>query len=330
MVSSLKSDASEKEDDRVSSTSKENKESIDDEIFNIVSLIVQWYLVLDQIRYERASEAYFSDSRSKCQCAKARDIVEKCTSAKHDLSLILENQTEKKDRGGRDLQNSVSRLMTMVDELGGSLRADISIRIPARLSSSSAALRERACSLVMTSSVPDTVKEAMEGVVSSVEDLFNTEKCEHKEDDHRDSVQRTIPMPLARVGDLGLSKSSRGRKRKMSGEKGDFREPKKFRAARKSMEEEEDFRPFKPPQPKPSPDVLNLLEKKKKLVKKNGLLQFVLWREAYRGERDRCTEMETRSSKKFMAMARRRKRSPFVSVRNKILEDREKASGQKH
>lgn len=29
-------------------------------------------------------------------------------------------------------------------------------------------------------------------------------------------------------------------------------------------------------------DVLNMLEKKKKLVKKNGLLQFVLWREAYR------------------------------------------------
>ena len=327
----VKSDSREKEDDGVTPTTKESKESIDDEIFNIVSLIVQWYLVLDQIRYERSSEAYFTDSRPKCQCAKARDIVEKCTSAKHDLSLILKNQAEKKDRGGRDLQNSVSRLMTMIDDLGGSLRANISIRIPARLSSSSAELRERACSLVMMSSVPDTVKEAMEGVVSSVEDLFNTEKCDHKEDDDRDNVQRTIPVPLTRVGDLGLSKSSRGRKRKMSGdEKGDFREPKKFRAARKSMEEEEDFRPFKPPQPKPSPDVLNMLEKKKKLVKKNGLLQFVLWREAYKGERDRCTEMETRSAKKFMAMARRRKRSPFVSVRNKILEERAKASGQKH
>ena len=86
----VKSDLREKEDDGVAPTTKENKESIDDEIFNIVSLIVQWYLVLDQIRYERASEAYFTDSRPKCQCAKARDIVEKCTSAKHDLSLILE------------------------------------------------------------------------------------------------------------------------------------------------------------------------------------------------------------------------------------------------
>ena len=66
------------------------------------------------------------------------------------------------------------------------------------------------------------------------------------------------------------------------------------------------------------PDVLNLLEKKKKLVKKNGLYQFVLWREAYRGERDRASETEQRCSKKFLAMARRRKRSPFQSVRNKI------------
>ena len=85
-------------------------------------------------------------------------------------------------------------------------------------------------------------------------------------------------------------------------------------------------------------DVLNLLEKKKKLVKKNGLLQFVLWREAYRleifldlgtvlklrhelifrGERDRASEIETRSAKKFLSMARRRKRSPFQSVKNKI------------
>ena len=78
-----------------------------------------------------------------------------------------------------------------------------------------------------------------------------------------------------------------------------------------------------------------MLEKKKKLVKKNGLLQFVLWREAYRflikkcqffyntifflsrGERDRVSETETRSAKKFMSMARRRKRSPFQSVKNK-------------
>ena len=41
--------------------------------------------------------------------------------------------------------------------------------------------------------------------------------------------------------------------------------------------------------------MLNLLERKKKLVKKNGLHQFVLWREAIRGERERVTETEVNS-----------------------------------
>ena len=41
--------------------------------------------------------------------------------------------------------------------------------------------------------------------------------------------------------------------------------------------------------------MLNLLERKKKLVKKNGLHQFVLWREAIRGERERVTETEENS-----------------------------------
>ena len=72
--------------------------------------------------------------------------------------------------------------------------------------------------------------------------------------------------------------------------------PKRFRVARKSLDQEQGFRPYKSQLPSPgncrkwkqiffilfAPDVLNLLEKKKKLVKKNGLLQFVLWREAYR------------------------------------------------
>lgn len=37
-----------------------------------------------------------------------------------------------------------------------------------------------------------------------------------------------------------------------------------------------------------------------------------------RGERERTTEVETKSAKKFMSMARRRKRSPFQSVKNNI------------
>jgi hypothetical protein len=43
-----------------------------------------------------------------------------------------------------------------------------------------------------------------------------------------------------------------------------------------------------PPPPRESPEgVLNLLEKKKKQVKKDGLYKFVLWREALRDEKSK-------------------------------------------
>ena len=47
----------------------------------------------------------------------------------------------------------------------------------------------------------------------SVKDLFNTEMCDHKEND-KYNLQKTIPVPLARVADIGLSKSPRGCKRR--------------------------------------------------------------------------------------------------------------------
>lgn len=288
--------------------SKENQETYDDEIFNVVSSVVQWYLVLEQIRSERASESYFAGSRAKCQCLRAKEIIEKCGNVRADISSIIEDKRE----NGKNLEKAITNVQSKIEELGSSLRSNISIQIPASLASSSAELRERACQLVMTGAVKDIVSEAMAGVLSSVEDLLNLAKCDH---DHEAAGAETKPTPvgpLARVVDLGWP---RGKRRKAEDD-GNSEKPKRFRAARKSMDEEEGFRPYKPPPP--SPDVLNMLEKKKKLVKKNGLLQFVLWREAYRGERERATEVETRSAKKFLAMARRRKRSPFQSVRNNV------------
>ena len=170
----------------------------------------------------------------------------------------------------------------------------------------------------------------------------------------------------------------------MSGESGGMQKPKRFRAARKSMEEEEGFRPYKPPQPSPGMKLswwhhsfqfkellplyfcdMNASTFAFGLVKQRCYLYisifFILmnrcfeyaWEKeeaceekwitsvcvversiqvrqtmcvnstfflCFRGERERCTEVEKRSAKKFLAMARRRKRSPFESVRNKIWE----------
>ena len=77
---------------------------VDEEIFSLVSTVVQWYLVLEevgplpplsldnnnllssQIASDRASESYFQSSRAKCQCDKAKEIIAKC----EELGKILE------------------------------------------------------------------------------------------------------------------------------------------------------------------------------------------------------------------------------------------------
>ena len=105
-------------------------------------------------------------------------------------------------------------------------------------------LSERACSLVMTGDVGDTVREAMTGVVTSVQDLFNIAGCDHEQED---KTEPQVPAPLARVVDI---RSPRGKRRKAEDD-GNPTKPKRFRAARKSMDEEEGFRPYKPPPPSP-------------------------------------------------------------------------------
>ena len=52
-------------------------------------------------------------------------------------------------------------------------------------------------------------------------------------------------------------------------------------------------RPF---QEIPKAEVVQLLESKRKLVKSDGLYQFVLWRQALKGEKERAGGSSTRDS----------------------------------
>lgn len=148
----------------------------------------------------------------------------------------------------------------------------------------------------MSGNSKKVVLEALEGVEKYIRDLFSVSTCKHED---LKSPQAELLRTMSIVESFGKRKAS---------DDGNEKVAKRFRLGRKSMDEEEGFRPFKAPQPA---EVLNLLEKKKKMVKKNGLHQFVLWREAYKGERERASTIETRSAKKFMAMMKKRKRSPF-------------------
>ena len=123
------------------------------------------------------------------------------------------------------------------------------IQIPASLNSDPE-LSERACALVMTGDVADIVSEAMTGVVTSVQELFNLSTCDHAPD-HTPPLVTMVPAPLTRVADISINSSTRGKVRKAEDDGVNPKKSKRFRAARKSMDEEEGFRPYKPPPPTP-------------------------------------------------------------------------------
>ena len=78
----------------------------------------------------------------------------------------------------------------------------------------------------------------MAGVIQYTEELFNTAACKHEK-----LTEPKLVSPLPRL-------SPRGHVRKAEDD-GNPSKPKRFRAARKSMDEGEGFRPYKPPLPSP-------------------------------------------------------------------------------
>ena len=82
----------------------------------------------------------------------------------------------------------------------------------------------------------------MTGVIQYTEELFNTNSCKHE----KVTETKLISPLLGKFPNL----SPRGEVRKAEDD-GNPSRPKRFRAARKSMEEEEGFRPYKPPPPSP-------------------------------------------------------------------------------
>ena len=84
----------------------------------------------------------------------------------------------------------------------------------------------------------NTVFQSMTGVIQYTEELFNTASCKHEKVTKTKFVP---PLP---------SLSPRGQVRKAEDD-GNPSRPKRFRAARKSMDEGEGFRPYKPPLPSP-------------------------------------------------------------------------------
>ena len=157
-------------------------------MLSVVTLILQWFLVLDQLQTERRRYRVTEN----CQCSKAKDLIKNCHNLKHYMSLIFEYETEMKDPVFRDLV--LCRLLLMVDELGDNLNSNVSIRIPVRKSSISYEKRETAEHLMMsvTEEIPRAVSCAMDHVIRYIEHLLNTKRCDHVQGDLKNFERMTI------------------------------------------------------------------------------------------------------------------------------------------
>ena len=158
-------------------------------MISVVTLILQWFLVLDQLKTER--RRYYRVTEN-CQCSKAKELIEDCHNLKHYMSLIFEYETEMTDPVFRDLV--LCRLLLMIDELGHSLNSNVSIRIPVRKSGISYEKRETAEHLMMsvTEEIPRAVSCAFDHVIRSIEYLLNTKRCDHVQADLKNFERMTI------------------------------------------------------------------------------------------------------------------------------------------
>ena len=77
-----------------------------EQISKLINIVVQWFLVLEQVKIpqqpekeisdkfqvsaDRADEPYWQTSNAKCQCSKAEEIVGKCRELKPELEAIVQ------------------------------------------------------------------------------------------------------------------------------------------------------------------------------------------------------------------------------------------------
>jgi len=273
--------------------------------------LVEWLVVLKGVAEDRGAE---QDSGAACRCDKARRISEELAEVGQGLSEAWQTA----ERGGAWQGGGaavLARLHTQVSQLAGRLRAEVSILVPGAVGRADPGVAQQARQLLADSEPSAVVGDTLEGVAALVWDLLGVSTCSHcnpthpadNSTQHMDTQDSEIdsdilslvaamcgsgaatPPPIATPPpdhSLGREILERSRKRKQA-------RPSRMPATggvveggaeggspvRKIRREAEDSRT----------EILVLLERRKKGVKKDGLYKFVLWREALKDEKNKLT-----------------------------------------
>jgi len=282
--------------------------------------VAEWLVVLQRVKEERLGDQFISPPAEKCQCMKAVRINQDLK----ELTRTLGDLIQVEMRLGIVEVDSLKEVEDSLADIATVLRAEISIQIPSRVGGCAAQLTDRVRYVAGDGDAKTVVSDAMEGVAKLVYDLLGVDQCLQCNPQeqamitdidldimdmvanmctgHQKAPENQVQLPatlgfhekalLASISvvDVGRQTLERSRKRKQKSRHGS--ESKKVgnpskKARRLPVEGVRPFQKNRTDSTGDKPEVVSLLESKRKLVKADGLYKFVLWRQALKGEKER-------------------------------------------
>eukprot|EP00092_Neocalanus_flemingeri_P011582 GFUD01012483.1.p1 GENE.GFUD01012483.1~~GFUD01012483.1.p1 ORF type:complete len:359 (+),score=118.49 GFUD01012483.1:64-1140(+) len=272
----------------------------------LAQCLAEWLVVLQGVAEERETDL----PAVNCRCSKAVKINEELK----NLGRKLNDVWQVVERVGQVQAGQMEEISQDMVRIAGLLRSEVSILIPSAIDRAELAVAEQARCLLSDGDMRAVVTDAMDGVAELVFSLLGVENCQHcnnrgdVEGQPMEEIDADIMSMVASMcsGGDGMAKSDdlsssnkpsnkgvgrevleRSRKRKQNRPSRIPNSPIAFTSSNtgspiKKMRKvglNEDSAPAS------RTEILFLLEKKKKLVKKDGLYKFVLWREALKDEK---------------------------------------------
>lgn len=277
----------------------------------LAQCLAEWLVVLQGVAEEREMDL----PAVNCRCSKAVNINDDLKK----LSRKLSDAWQVVERVGVVQGDQLEEINEDIIRIAGLLRAEVSILIPSSVGMAELHVAEQARCLVSdTGDLKTLVTEAVEGVADLVFSLLGVENCQHC-----NSRDETASQPMeeidADIMSMVASMCNSGEANTSSDFSSPSNKPISKVTGREVLERSRKRKQNRPSRicnpvtvnianatnnsitgspnkkmrkvgglgdsPATQTEILFLLEKKKKLVKKDGLYKFVLWREALKDEK---------------------------------------------
>jgi len=272
----------------------------------LTQCLVEWLVVLQGVAEDREVDL----PPVNCRCIKAAKINEELKS----LSRKMSDAWQVVERVGQVQATQMEEISEDIIRIAALLRADVSILIPSSIGRSELAVAEQARNLLVDGELRIVMSEAVDGVAKIVYTLLGVDDCRHCNSRGDTQIQ---PMEEIDADIMSMVASMCS-----NGDSADVKDS-SDKSSNKSVGREVLERSRKRKQNRPSriltpipsttnitgspikkmrkvglsdntsptthTEILFLLEKKKKLVKKDGLYKFVLWREALKDEKTKVS-----------------------------------------